>query len=219
MQILIFILLFIILFFISRILTRSFSAFLYKFSGSQKFSLNFFHLIFLPGVLIHEFAHMISAEGMFVKTSGLNFDMKKEDNSVVMGSVSIEKTDPIRRAIIGFAPVLVGVIFISSAVFYFLSVYSPFSVLVSYVIVFVIVFEIGNTMYSSSRDLDGTLELLAVISIISLVLYLFGFRVPSEVINFLGSYEVQNLFSKANFALLITIIIDVFMIIIFKYFK
>lgn len=162
---------------------------------------------------------MISAEAMFVKTSGLNFDMKKEDDSVVMGSVSIEKTDPIRRAVIGFAPVLVGIIFISSAVFYFMSIYSPFSQFISYIIVFLVVFEVGNTMYSSSRDLDGTLELLAVISIIALILYLFGFRIPPEVINFLTSPEIQSLFSKANLALIFAVVADIILITFFKAFR
>jgi hypothetical protein len=218
-QIIIFICLFIVLFFVSRTLTRSLSGFLYKFSGSQTFSLHFFHFIFLPGVLVHEFAHLITAEAMLVKTSGLNFDLKKEDDGVVMGSVSIAKTDPIRRALIGFAPVFVGIILISLAVFYFLSELSPFSQIVSYIFLFLIVFEVGNTMYSSPRDLEGTLELLAALSVIVLILYLIGIRIPPEAISFLNSSEVQNLFSKASFSLILTLIIDMVLIAIFKAFQ
>lgn len=207
-QILIFILLFISLFFVSRILTRSISAFIYGVSRSQNFSIRLFHTLFLPGVVIHELAHLITAELMFVRTSGLNFSMRREGDGLVMGSVGIERTDLIRRAIIGFAPVFVGVLLITFSVIFLFSDKSPFSDILNYLFIFIIVFEVGNTMYSSRKDLEGTVELFAVLMLIIAVLYFFGFRFPDSFINFLNSASVQNIFLRANYVLAIPLIID-----------
>ncbi len=219
MQILIFIALFIALFFISKILTRTISSFIYGVSGSQGFSIRLFHLLFLPGVIIHELAHLLTAEVMFVRTSGLNFSMRREGDGLVMGSVDIQKTDPVRRALIGFAPVFVGIILILLSTLFLLSDMSPFTSIINYLLIFILVFEIGNTMYSSSKDLEGTVELLAVFAIIFAVLYFFGFRLPDFLINFLTSTETQNTFKQANYILAIPIIINVIIIVILKTFR
>lgn len=174
--------------------------------------MRFFHLLFLPGVVIHELAHLFTAEVMFVKTSGLNFSMRREGDGLVMGSVDIQETDPIRRALIGFAPVFVGVLLILLSTLFLLSDNSPFSTVVNYILIFIIVFEIGNTMYSSSKDLEGTVELLAVLMIFFAVLYFFGFRLPESFINFLNSSYTQAIFKEANYILAIPIIINLIII-------
>lgn len=219
MQIIFFILLLVSLFFISRILTRSISAFIYGVSKNESFSIHLFHLLFLPGVVVHELAHLISAEIMLVRTSGLNFSLRREGDGLVMGSVGIAQTDPIRRALIGFAPVLVGVVLILISSVFFLSNNSPFSNIFSYILVFIIVFEVGNTMYSSKKDLEGTIELLAVVAVIIAVLYFFGFRLPESFVSFLNSVSVQTIFLKANYILAIPIIMDLMFIVLIKILK
>ncbi len=208
---LVFIALFILLFFISKELTRSISFILYKITKSQEKAIRIFHFLFLPGVLVHELSHLISAEVMFVHTSGLSLTPKKIEDQLVMGSVQIQKTDPIRRAIIGFAPVLVGFLIISVTSFYFLSDKSFFGLFPSYVLVFFIVFEIGNTMFSSRKDLEGTVELLIFLATGFIIAYILGFHFES-LFNYLNSSKSEDILIKGIKILLIPIVIDLVII-------
>lgn len=217
MQVLIFISLFIFLFFLSRELTKSISSLLYRGFGENRFSFHFFHLLFLPGVIVHELAHFLSAELMLVKTGSFNLMPRREGDMVIMGSVGIQKTDPFRRAIIGFAPVLAGLIIIFSSVIYFLSSYSPLPVYLNFSILFLIIFQIGNTMFSSKKDLEGTLELLFIIGIFLIILYFIGVQIPYSFVEFFNSTSFNNIMKNANFILLIPIILDLIIIGIIKF--
>ena len=57
---------------------------------------------------MHELSHLLTAGVLFVRTGEIEFLPKMEGDQVKLGSVAIEKTDPVRRAIIGFASVFVG---------------------------------------------------------------------------------------------------------------
>lgn len=176
-----------------------------------------FHFLFIPGVVVHELAHLIVAEVMLVRTGGLSFSLKPEEDKIVMGSVGIERTDPIRRAIIGFAPVFVGVLLISLSVLFFLSESSPLSQTVNYALVFFIVFEIGNTMFSSRRDLEGTIQLLLVIVVTAGVLYYLGFKIPSSFFDFLNSSAFLDIVKKGIRILLFPIAIDLVIILLARF--
>lgn len=201
----------------SRILATSVSGLLMRISGNQMFALKLFHILLLPGVVIHELAHLIVAEVMLVRTGGLSFTMEQEEDRIVMGSVGIERTDPIRRAIIGFAPVFVGVLLIAFFVFYFLSQNSPISFPWNYALVLFVVFEIGNTMFSSKRDLEGTLQLLLVISVAIIVVYFLGFKVPDSIFNFFNSDQFVDILQKGIKILLFPIGIDLVVIFLARY--
>ena len=137
-----------------------------------------FHLILLPGVVVHELSHLITAEVLLVRTAGLNFSPEPDGDKLVLGSVGITQTDPVRRAIIGFAPVLIGIAFIAFSFFYFLSDRSLLHFPWNFGLVFFIVFEVSNTMFSSRKDLEGTIALLFVITIIAFACYFVGLRLP-----------------------------------------
>lgn len=214
---LIFLALFLSLFLMSRVLTRSISRLLMRIVGSRNLAISFFHLLLLPGVVVHELAHLITAEVLFVRTGALNFKPQLEEDSVVMGTVGIEKTDPLRRAVIGFAPVFVGIILISISVLYFLSEQSPLSQTLSYILVFFIVFEIGNTMFSSKKDLEGTIGLLIIIVSLLAVFYFLGFRIPDSFINFLNSENFVGIAQRGIRILLFPIGIDVIIILIARF--
>lgn len=201
----------------SRILATSISNLLMRISGSQMFALKFFHLLLLPGVVIHELAHLITAEVMLVRTGGLSFTMEQEEDRIVMGSVGIERTDPIRRAIIGFAPVFVGILLIGFSVFYFLSENSPVSYPWNFVLVLFVVFEIGNTMFSSKRDLEGTIQLLIVIVVAVIVAYFLGFKVPDSLFSFLNSEQLVNILQRGIKILLFPIGIDLVVILLARF--
>jgi hypothetical protein len=208
---LIFLALFVLLFILSRELTRSISLILFRITKSQKASIRIFHTLFLPGVLVHELSHLICAEVMFVKTHGLNLSLESFGNELSMGSVKIEKTDPIRRALIGFAPVFVGFLIISFANYYLLSDISIFSVYLSYALLIFIVFEIGNTMFSSRKDLEGTIELLIFFALLFLLAYILGFKFEG-VVSFVNSSDFHGILEKGIKILLIPIAVDLVII-------
>jgi hypothetical protein len=207
---------FVLLFFLSRKLSRAISYALFRITRNSGIALRLFHFLFLPGVLIHELAHLISAEVMFVKTHGLKLTPERDGDQVTMGTVEINKTDPIRRAIIGFAPVFVGFIIISLSTFYFLSDRSPLNLIASYAVVFLIVFEIGNTMFSSKKDLEGTAELLLVIGLIIGIMYIFGFNFP-DFSSFFNSEQVREIMLRGIKILAFPIGIDLVIIFLSNY--
>lgn len=199
---------FLILFVISRILVRLLARFFLRITGNKSLAQRLFHFIFLPGVVVHELAHLIVAEVLLVRTGGLSFTPEPDEDRLVMGSVGIEKTDPLRRAIIGFAPVFVGMLLISFSVFYFLSDRSILSFPWNFGLVFFVVFEVGNTMFSSRRDLEGTIALLFVILIIVFACYFVGLRLPESTLSFFNSNYFIDIVKKGIWILLFPLIID-----------
>lgn len=216
--VLIFILEFIFLFFLSKLLVRSISLFFLKVARRENLAIRLFHLFLLPGVIVHELAHLIVAELMLVRTGGLSFTPEPDGDRVVMGSVAIQETDPIRRAIIGFAPVFVGILIISFFVFFFLSEKSPLGFPWDYLLVFFAVFQIGNTMFSSSKDLEGSLFLLIVIFLAAAVCYFLGVRLPESIVNFLNSQHFKEIVRKGIWVLFFPIAIDLVIILLGKFF-
>lgn len=213
---LIFLVLFCLLFFLSRLVSGQISQLFFQVTGSKNLAIRLFHLLLLPGVIVHELAHLIVAEVMLVKTGGLSFKAEQDGEKVIMGSVGIERTDPIRRAIIGFAPVIVGVLFIASSVFYFLSEGFPVQYPWNYILVLFIVFEIGNTMFSSRRDLEGTIQLLILIILGIIVFYFLGFRVSDSFFNFLNSEQFVSIIKKGIKILSFPVGVDLIIIIALK---
>ncbi len=206
---------FAVLFFLSRILTRSLSRAILRVTKNTDFTIRFFHFIFLPGVILHELSHLLTAEVMLVKTHGLNLMPERHGDELTMGSVEISKTDPIRRTIIGFAPVLIGFLVISVSTFYLLSDKSMFNQVVSFILIFIIVFEVGNTMFSSRRDLDGSIGLIIFLFLLIVALYIFGFNFQ-PFIDFINSPSSQNLLTRGIKLLMIPIIVDVVIIALSK---
>lgn len=158
---------FIVLFFVSRNFTRSLSF----------LPITLISFIFLPGIIIHELSHLLVASILFVKTGEIEFMPQRHEGELKLGSVSIGQTDPVRRFLIGVSPIIggLGIIFV---IFQFASLSTTgilIKVLLSYVL-----FTIGNTMFSSKKDLEGAITLLLVILIISIAFFVMGFRIQSS---------------------------------------
>lgn len=181
---------------------------------SRFLSIPVLSLLFFPGVVIHELSHLFIASILFVRVGEVEFSPRVVDGGLKLGSVAIGKTDPIRRAIIGFAPVFVGICLILGIIYFASGNLSYFWDSKPYVSVFLvlgifyILFVISNTMFSSKVDMEGTIELLIVLLIIFIALYLIGFRFPEFVINFLFSEETVGLIQKSSIFLLAPIVID-----------
>jgi len=215
----------IILFLLSRSMSRTLSRFM---------SINLLSFLFLPGIIIHELSHLFVAAILFVSVGNMEFTPKKDGNGVKLGSVEIAKTDPVRRSIIGFAPVFVGFMLVIGIVYLFsanilsstdsvLDLFfqnkNPYIFIAVILVLAYLLFTVSNTMFSSRADMEGTIEILITFFIIFGAAYILGFRPPLAIFNKILTKEVIGVIQKSTVFLLVPIVIDIFILGIIRVFK
>jgi len=115
--------------------------------------------IFFPGTLIHELSHALMAGILLVPVHDIHLLPKLTEDGVILGSVEFEKTDPIRRSLIGIAPMIGGILVIGLVVWFGrqntilnLDLIWQIGLLL---LTFYLIFTVSNTLYSSKKDLEG----------------------------------------------------------------
>ena len=119
-----------------------------------------YFLLFFPGVIVHEVSHLFMASILLVPTGKIS--VFPEEGK--MGSIQVAKTDPIRGALIGVAPTIIGTAIIL-AIFHFANMENLFW--------YYLIFAINNTMFASKSDLRSWVGLLILMILILSLLYLF----------------------------------------------
>ena len=205
-----------ILFLLSKNLTNHLFNFFYSTTKSKNVSIYLMGLLFLPGTVIHELSHMFMAILLQVPVGNMELIPKLSGENLKLGSVQIAKSDPVRRALIGMAPFLFGTTIIIG-IFFYISKNNLFNNQLIIFFLAYLVFEIGNTMFSSKKDMEGALELIFVISIIITILFLIGFRLPALNPNvFFSNPVVFQTFEKGSIYLAVPIGIDLIVIALLK---
>ncbi len=200
----------IVLSYLARRVTSQLFLFFLLLFGSKTVALSLTTAILFPGTVIHELSHLFTAEILGVPTGKLTLTPEAIDGpsfaeaasfagvatkaesagkeEIRSGSVAITQTDPIRRTIIGLAPVLVGLTAITF-ISYFLSQptenlsnifrlsLSPGQVMAFRILFFYLLFVISNTMFSSQEDLKGVVQVFLTIGLFTAAGYLFGIRI------------------------------------------
>lgn len=202
------------LFLLSKILINLLFAFFYKISRSKKFSIYFLSLIFFPGTLIHELSHYLVAILLQVPIGAMHLFPKETETGIKLGSVEIAKTDPFRRMLIGLGPFIFGS-FLLVGIFFYGATNSLFDNSLFIAIAGYLVFEIGNTMFSSKKDLEGAIETCLAITVLLIIFYILGFRLPALNPNLIFSNTlVEQIFQKAVIYMLPALGIDIVLILI-----
>lgn len=208
-----------LLFFISKKLVNSIAALIYKFGGSEKFAVNFLAVLFLPGTIIHELAHLLVAGIMLVHVGEIDLVPKTDENGVRLGSVQIGKTDPFRRMIIGVAPVLTGLAIILGVLYFTPSFFNI--TWWQLLIVLLIIFQTGNTMFSSEKDMEGVIGLFVAIVIVSIGTLVFlnytnilSWQLVFLYLRGLDFLPIIAFFKTVDFYLLLPIILDLLVILV-----
>lgn len=144
------------LYLVSRFFLQQFSKWLFALFKSREMVIKIVAIFLLPGTFIHEAAHLVFAEFMKVRTDDLTVMPEiGQSNTIKLGGVKIEHTDPLRRTIIGLAPVFLGLIIIWATTVWILNLnQSNWIILILYVY---ILLQVGLTMFSSAKDLEGSL--------------------------------------------------------------
>ncbi len=198
-----------LLFFLSRKITSALSSVFYRISGSHKFSVIALAVLLLPGTIIHELSHILMAGMLLVHVGEMDFLPQSNGNEVRLGSAEIGLTDPFRRALIGVAPLIIGTAIILSSLWFF----NQFSNIYLHAITLFMIFEIGNTMFSSQKDMEGFLALMAALVVVSIVIftaiYFLKIAIPYQSIaEAIFTKGFINFLTQANIYLLIPVGID-----------
>lgn len=204
-----FILLLLALFLLSKVVVKDLGMLVLRLTRSKRLTIGALAFTFLPGTIIHELAHASMAQILRVRTGDIDVMPKVEEKNILLGSVQIEKCDPFRNFLIGIAPLVVGfiVIIIASAIFQKLNLsgFWPTAIL------FYVLFQIGNTMFSSKRDMEGAIELLIALTIVLGLLYIIGVKQIFEwALSF--SHTVEPFFKLTSSLLFKIVVIDLVVI-------
>lgn len=211
----------ILLFFLSRKLVQSLAVVIYKFTRNHSAVVRALAIIFLPGTIIHELAHLLFAGVMLVPVGELSVVPEIEAKGVKLGSVQIGKTDPFRRTIVGVAPVLLGMILIFAI---FLLVKLGTSPWWQVILGLYFLFQIGNTMFSSRKDIEGsilfvTLALVLIGIGLASIYFLRPLLLQSMWLRFttVDLTFMENFFKQASLYLVIPLVLDLSIIFLTRF--
>ena len=95
--------------FLQRLFHQELQASFLILSRSPEFTITLFSIIFLPGVLLHEFSHYLAARLLWVKTARFSLiPQMLPDGRLQLGYVETARSDVLRDSLIGAAPLLAG---------------------------------------------------------------------------------------------------------------
>ncbi|HEX6977460.1 MAG TPA: hypothetical protein VF185_03890 [Patescibacteria group bacterium] len=194
-----------VLYLIVRKTSRKIMTFFYRLTKSKKAAAYLFAFLFFPGTFVHEMSHFLTGLLLLVPVGKVELMPVIEEDGIKMGSVGIGKTDPIRRTLIGIAPILFGVGIILFSIFYVYQ-HNLFSQPLFVALISYIVFEVGNTMFSSKKDLEGVFAVFVTAIVFYAFLYFFGLRININI-----NYEIIK---EACIFLLIPILIDLVLLVL-----
>ena len=112
MEILAFFVLFGAMLFLQHWLQQHIQGATFAVTGNPGCAVRALFLLLLPGVLLHEFSHWLVANVLQVRTGKISIGLGKlrGNKHFSLGSVSVERTDPLRESLIGVAPFVFGLL-------------------------------------------------------------------------------------------------------------
>lgn len=165
---------------ISKLIIKELFLLLRKFFKSDFPVFILISLLFLPGTIIHESAHFITALFLLLPVKSMTVFPKWDENEIKLGEVLYIKKDFLRAILVGIAPIFFGIGILFS-LFYF-KIYPAnniwLNILYSYII-----FSISTNMFSSKQDLKDSLLIIPVILFSIIILYVFNIKINMGNIN------------------------------------
>jgi hypothetical protein len=201
----------------SRLLTGALTRLIHSLTHSQTKTIHILAFLFLPGTVVHELAHIITAGAMLVHVGNIEFLPEIRENEVKLGSAEIGRTDPIRRGIIGIAPVLVGITLLVGMLLYFFSHFSQFSSVGWVMLLIYALFVLSNTMFSSKKDMEGFLVFLGLIIGLVVAVEVTSLVSLKDLAQRIFSSDVVELLKKVDLTLLIPIVVDLMIYLLVKF--
>ena len=81
---------------------------MYLLAGDKTIAIYLFQILLLPGVVLHEFSHYLTARLLGVRVRKLSLRPKVQGGKIQMGAVAMDRPDFVRGVLIGMAPLIVG---------------------------------------------------------------------------------------------------------------
>jgi hypothetical protein len=104
----------VVLVFLQRRLHREIQAVFLILTRHPGVTIGVFALIFIPGVFLHELSHFVMAKILGVRTGRFSLiPSPMPDGRLQMGYVETERSDIVRDALVGAAPILFGTLFLA----------------------------------------------------------------------------------------------------------
>lgn len=214
----------------SHLLIKNLIKFFYRLSRSRHTSINLLFFVLLPGIFLHEFSHILSAEILQVRTGHLSLKPQFQHNQLTLGSAQIARTDPIRLTLIGLAPFITGTLTLwlllkfclnlnistitfSTLIPQFISSIQQLSPIVI-IGTFYLIFAITNTMFSSPSDLQAAGLPVILFLIITTILKLSQFSLPTALITY-----STNLFLLLSTIFFLTLFLNLIFLLPLKIFN
>lgn len=170
-----------------------FQAIFLLFTKRIDLSILLFSIVFLPGVLLHEISHFLTAKLLRVPTGRFSvLPRPLPEGKLQLGYVETYKTDVFRDALIGIAPLLTGMTVIALiSYFQFEIIPSTDTIKIASMNInmdtffrvynqsdfwlwFYFIFVISSTMYPSVSDRRSWLPMFVLLFVILLVFILLG---------------------------------------------
>jgi hypothetical protein len=186
-------------------------------------------LLVLPGVLLHEMSHLLTAWLLRVRVRRFRIGPRRkgQGQQFTLGSVDIARTDPIRASLIGLAPLVAGcaaILLISERVFHIETlpvlgnqeswghlnaIYrTPDFWLWTYLIL-----SIGNAMLPSAADRQSWGIALGFVAFVGAVLYFTGLL---EAVSVPLSRWGTNSVNQLAYAFAVMVVVDgAFVVVLF----
>lgn len=165
----------IILYAVSSRLTQALYDLVVRLTRSRTIGITTLTLVLFPGTVIHELAHLFTAEVLGVHTGKLTLIPEGLDtDEIKTGSVMIGHSGPLRRYLIGLAPMIVGLVALT-ALAYFID-WAQWFTWLNLLLVYLLL-AVSNAMFSSSEDLKGFVPFALTIIIMVGAAYFAGVRI------------------------------------------
>jgi len=201
----VFLLQIIAIYIISKLTIKELFLFLRKFFQTDFPVFLLVSFIFLPGTIIHEASHFITALLLILPVKSMTIFPKWDNNEIKLGEVLFVKKDFLRAILVGIAPVFfgIGILFL----LFFYQIYPSnnlgLNILYSYLI-----FSISANMFSSKQDLKDSILIIPVVLLVMVLFYVFDIKINTDFIN-----VIMN---KVNLYIFFVLIINVFLFSLFK---
>ena len=177
---LVFLLLIIAIYIVSRLILKELFILLRKFFQSDFVVFSLISLLFLPGTIIHESAHFITALLLILPVKSMTVFPKWDENEIKLGEVLFIKKDFLRAILVGVAPVFFGIGILFS-LFYF-HIYPANNIGLNIFYAYLI-FSISANMFSSKQDLKDLLLIIPVILLLIIIFYVFNIKINMNSLN------------------------------------
>lgn len=195
----------IFIYLISRLTVKEIYIFFRRIFSSNKPVYAILSLIFLPGTIVHETAHFVTALVLLLPVKSMTLFPSFEGNEIKLGEVRYEKRDLLRGVLVGIAPFFFGLA-ILFALFIF-KIFPNDNIWLNIVFGYLI-FSVSSNMFSSKKDLEGIAFLIPVTILIIMIFYIFNIQLNLSTFN--------DLLAKVNYYLAIVSAINLIFFILFK---